>query len=299
MSPYPASVLKLMVGFGVLQLVDRGLVVLDGGYAYDPTGAPNTACGGRTNKTVRTLFDEMITVSSNASACSLIKLLHSHDAVGPLNQQFQELGLPMLQLIGTRTADGGHWVGTQMNALDTAKLLLVINGGPGRLWTAPDGTAVTQGLLADESRAFFLSKLADQGLNQVLSTPNWGGRDYPAPGIPQLVASRWIDPVTGTVTVGGRAYNQDVRHCQATAEVTFAHKTGLSTNSGNDAGIVHSLPGRPSRHYVVVVHSNLGSRYVDVNRPADPAGAYAVAYTEKYGKLGAVLDDAIAWHRNR
>ncbi|MDQ1701137.1 MAG: hypothetical protein QOF57_389, partial [Frankiaceae bacterium] len=299
MSPYPASVLKLMVGFGVLQLVDRHDVALDDVYAYDPTGAPNTACGGKTNKTIRRLFDEMITVSSNESTCSLIKVLHDHSAVEPLNQQFQDLGLPMLQLVGTRTVDGGHWADTQMNALDTAKLLLVVNGGPGTLWTTPNGTPVTKDLLSDDSRQFFLSKLGDNGLNQVLSTPNWCDRGYPVPGIPQLISSRWVNPTTGKLNVAGRNYNQDVRPCQETAEVTFAHKTGLGTNSGNDAGIVHSLPGKLSRHYIVVVHSNLGSRYIDVNRPATPAGTYAVQYTEKYAKLGAALDDAITWHRNR
>jgi CubicO group peptidase (beta-lactamase class C family) len=298
MSPYPASVLKLMVGFGVLQLVDRGVISLDDNYAYDRTGAPNHACGDNVTKPIRQFFDEMITISKNESTCALIKLLHTHNAVDPLNQQFKDLGLSMLQLIKTRTVDGGGWGNTQMNALDTAKLLLIVNGGPGTLWTAPDGTPVTKALLSDESRQFFLQELGEQGLNQVLSTTNWCGRAYPAPGIPQLTPARWINPENGTMTVGGRVYGQDVRPCQDSAEVTFAHKTGLVDTSGNDAGIVHNLPGKPGRNFVVVVHSNLGDRYVDPNRPADPLGTYRVAYTEKYGTLGRAIDNIVTRHRN-
>jgi hypothetical protein len=297
MSPYPASVLKLMVGFGILQLVDRGAITLDQNYRFDPTGAPNAACGGIVTKPIRQFFDEMITVSKNESTCALIKLLHAHEAMDPLNQQFQDLGLSMLQLVGTRTVDGGDWGDTQMNALDTAKLLLIVNGGPGTLWTGPNGTAVTSALLSAESRQFFLRELSEQGLNQVLSTTNWCGRSYPAPGIPQRTADRWIDPADGTMTVDGRVYGQDVRPCQATAEVTYLHKTGFTDTSGNDAGIVRSLPGKRWRNYIVVVHANLGDRYVDVNRPADPPGIYPVAYTEKYGKLGRAIDKLVTGRR--
>jgi beta-lactamase class A len=299
MSPYPASVIKLMVGFGVLQLVDKGELALDDVYHYDPTGAPNKACGGKTDKTIRQLFDEMITISSNAATCSLIKLQHEHGAVDPLNKRFADLGLPMLQLRGTRTVDGGRWIDMQMGALDTAKLLLILNGSAGPLWTAPDGTPVTRDELSASSREFFLSKLSDQGINQSMSTPNWCGRTYPAPGIPQVISERWINPVTGTVTVDGRNYNQDVRPCQATAEVTFQHKPGLTDTSGNDAGIVHSLPGKPGRHYIVVAHANIGDRYLDPNRPADPPNTFKVPVSEKYAKLGKLVDSLIVCHRNR
>jgi len=298
MSAYPASVLKLMVGFGILQLVDRGVISLDEDYAYDRTGAPNTACGLNVTKPIRQFFDEMQTVSRNESTCALIKLLHQKNAIDPLNQQFKDLGLPMLQLVKTRPVDGGGWGNTQMNALDTAKLLLIINGGPGTLWTAPDGTRVTKALLSDSSRAFYLKTLGEQGLNQVLSTTNWCGRAYPAPGIPQVTPERWINQADGTVKVDHRVYGQDVRPCQDEAEVRFLHKTGLVDTAGNDAGIVHNLPGKARRSFIVVIHSNLGDRYTDVNRPADPPGVFPVAYSEKYGLLGRAIDDLVTCHRN-
>jgi hypothetical protein len=299
MEPYPASVFKVMVGFGILQLVDKGQLSLDDTYAYDPTGAPaGSSCGGKKTKTVGQFFDEMITVSNNMSACAMTKLLMQRNAVTPLNQQFADMGLPMLQIKGERPADGGRWVDNIMGSLDTAKLFLILNGTPGTLWKAPNGTPVNRSVLSDASRAYFQKELGEQGLNQVLSTTNWCGRAYPTPGIPQKIADRWVNPTTGTVTADGRVYGQDVRPCQAKAQVTFAHKTGLADTSGNDAGVVHSLPGKNGHNYIVVVNCNLGYRYVDPNRPADPAGIYAVQYSQKYGDLGLAIDKIVGAHHN-
>jgi hypothetical protein len=288
-SPFPASVLKLMVGFGVLRLVDKGKLSLDEQYAYQPVN-PRPACGGPVTKPVRQLFDEMITVSKNESTCALIKLIHDHKAMDELNQTFVDLGLDTLRITGTSPDNGGVWIGSNMSAIDTAKLLLIVNGGDGRLWATRTGTAVTREVLSASARAFFLRTLRDQGHNEMLSTTNWCGRAYPAPGIPQLTPRRWINPHDGTVTVDGAVYGQDVRPCNRAAEVTFAHKNGWVDTTGSDAGIVHSLPGKAKRNYIVVVFSNLGTDYIDVNRSADPPGIYPVPYTEKHGKLGRAID---------
>lgn len=291
MQPYPASVMKVMVGYGLLKLVDAGKLSLDEKYTYKPVGTPNSLCGkGGQTKSVRQYFDEMTTVSNNMSTCALVKLLHDKKAVDATNQAFVDLGLELLQLKGTDPNTGGKWGGNSMGAMDTAKLLLLVSGAPGTLWTDPAGKPVTKDKLSAKSRKFFMKELGEQGLNQVLTTTNWCGRDYPAAGLIQKVHPRWINPLDGKMTVDGRVYGQDVRPCNAKAEVTFAHKTGFVDTSGNDAGIVNSLPGKPKRDYVVVVNSNLGNRYVDKNRPADPPGIYPVAYSEKYGKLGLAID---------
>ncbi|WP_433269126.1 serine hydrolase [Actinosynnema sp. CS-041913] len=291
-SPYPASVLKLMVGFGVLRLVDQGRVALDGNYAYQPV-TPHPVCGGPSTKTVRRYFDEMITKSQNESTCALIKMLHDLNAMDELNRSFVDLGLPTLMITGTNPGNGGRWIGSNMSGIDTAKLLLLVNGGPGPLWTTDTGKHVTRDVLSHPSRRFFLKTLGDQGHNEMLSTTNWCGRAYPAPGIPQVTPPRWVNPADGTVTVGGAVYGQDVRPCDEAAEVTYAHKNGWVDTTGSDAGIVHSLPGKEKRNYIVVVFCNLGTDYIDVNRPADPPGVYPVPYTEKYGKLGAAIDKIV------
>jgi Beta-lactamase enzyme family len=289
MLPYPASVLKLMVSFGVLRLADRGVIKRDMTYDYRPTTISNL-CGGPSSNTVDGYIDAALTRSSNGAACALIKLLWDHDAVNALNQDFQDLGLETLQLVGTNPVNGGHWDNTiTMSSLDTAKLLAIVNGGAGTLWTAPNGQPVTGAVLKSSSRRFFASKLGEDGWNWMLSTTNYCGAAYPAAGIPQVTAKRWI-AADGTVTVDGNRFGQDVRPCNKAAQVTFAHKPGWVDNSGADAGIVRSLPGKPRRHYIIAVLSNLGGQYQDPGRPATPPGTTPVQFTEKFAKLGRAID---------
>ncbi len=310
MSPYPASVLKLMVAFGVLRLVDRGVLDLDEPLSYQP---PDTSCGEPGRARISTWLDQMITISDNRATCALMKKLHDLDEVDRLNATFDRLGLRTLQVRNTNPATGGEWLGMSMTAMDTARLLLIVAGESGRaasgsavsgsaasgrgesetLWRTPAGESVSQAVLQPSSRAYFTRLLADQGLNQALSTSNWCGRDYPARGIPQRVPERWIDPADGTVTVDYRVYGQDVRPCNRRAEVEFAHKTGLSNQAGADAGIVTSLPGAPQRRYVVAVFTNLGQRFADAHKPADPSGIYPVSYSEKLANLGRRIDEIV------
>jgi hypothetical protein len=290
MSPYPASVVKLMVGFGVLRAVDRGQLSLDDRLSYTGTPESCTARGKKLTRDIRGWFDRMITVSDNAATCVLLARLHDLQAVEPLNATFRRLGLPTLQVRGTDPRSGGWWLDMNMSALDTARLLLLISGAPGTLWRTQEGAAVTAELLSASSREYFLKTLNQQGLNQALSTSNWCGRAYPAGGIPQRVPGRWISRTDGTVTVDGRRYRQDVRPCNRKAEVTFAHKTGLSMEAASDVGIVRSLPGAPDRHYIVAVFTSLGQRFADADKPADPPGTYPVAYTEKIAELGRRID---------
>ena len=70
MLPYPASVLKLMVNFGVLRLVDQGVVRLDDTYDYQPTTL-SSLCGGPSSNTVRGYIDASLTFSSNAASCAI------------------------------------------------------------------------------------------------------------------------------------------------------------------------------------------------------------------------------------
>ena len=291
-SPYPASVLKLMVGFGIMRLADQNRIDLSATYDYRPVRIDPT-CGDATSEPIGQYFDEMITMSKNESTCALIKLLHDQQYVDTLNATFTALGLPTLMITGTDPGTGGHWIGSNMSSIDTAKLLLLVNGGPGTLWTGPDGSPVTRDVLSAAARQLYAKTLGDQGHNEMLSTTNWCGRAYPAPGIPQVTPQRWINPADGTMDVGGLYYGRDVRPCNAAAEVTMAHKTGWVDTTGSDAAIVHSLPGKAKRNYIVVVFCNLGTDYVDVNRPADPPGVYPVPYTQKYGQLGRAVDKIV------
>src|ERR1035437_5297827 len=121
MLPYPASVLKLMVNFGVLRLVDSGEISLDDTYDYQPT-LLTSLCGPATSGTIRGYIDASLTWSSNGASCALIKLLWDRGAIAGINQEFQDLGLETLQLEGTDPATGGGWTNAvTMSSLDTAK----------------------------------------------------------------------------------------------------------------------------------------------------------------------------------
>ena len=297
MAPYPASTFKLMVAFHTLRLVDRGTIDLDRPYRYDPPDGPSVT------RTTRDLLDKMITESDNDSAKALLKQLHDLHEVDHLNQSLRDLDLGTLQINGTDPASGENWGIGQitMTSLDTARLLLAINGAPGTLWRTPAGKRVRSDVLSPDSRRLFLGLLGDQGWNDILTTSNWCGLDYPQPGIPSLVADRWVDPGTGTVSVADKSFGQDVRPCNERAEVSFAHKTGFTYNYLADAGIVRPLKGEDGSPYIVVMMSNLGYRYSDarqakVTRPVcddDPGNDDGVCYTEKFAGLGRAVDSIL------
>jgi hypothetical protein len=311
MSPYPASVFQLLVAAGTLHLVDQGLLALDTPYRY--VQAPGSTCLGAAftdTRSTRSLLERMITTSDNESTCMLLKQLSDAGQLDAVNAWLAGLGLTTLQLTGIDAGSGGRWdlQHITMTALDTGRLLLLVDGAPGVLWHADPapgagaaggagtGAAVTSdSALSAGSRALLRGLLGDQGFNEVLSTANWCGRSYPAAGIPQRVPQRWIDPSSGTVIVDGIPYGQDVRPCNASAQVSFAHKTGLTYNFGADAGIVDPLPGARDRHYVVVVLSDVGYRYADSRYATSTAlpCTVDVCYTEAFAKLGKAVDDAV------
>ena len=302
MSPYPASTFKLLVAVQVLRLVDARRLTLA---QRTVNQAPGAACieGGSLpaagdEPTIAQALDAMITFSDNTSTCLLLQQLHVLGQLDPasnkLNATFARLGMPTLQVNGTDPVTGARWgVGSiDMTAMDTARLLLLLQGG--RLSLEDHGGVGPSALLSTKSRSLLLSLLGDQGFHEVLSTTNWCGLDYPVQGIPARVPARWVG-ADGTVTVDGIPYGQDVRPCNAAAQVTFAHKTGLTENYGSDAGIVTALPGQDGRRYIVTVFSNVGYRYSDASQAGTDGfpcfTGLGICYSEKFAQLGGAIDD--------
>lgn len=294
MAPYPASLFKLMVAFHVMRMVDAGKISLDTEYVYAIAGAKPGP------RKIRDWLDPMITVSDNHATSALLKMLHEKNEIEPLNGEFRGLNLPTLQINATSAADGRSWSPGQihMTAFDVARLLWIIDGGPGELWRGADGQPVTARLLSDSSRAFLKKLLSDQGFNDCLTTANFPGAKNVRAGIPSRVAERWINPTNGHVVVAGEDFGVDLRAVNAQAGVNFAHKTGLTFNYGSDAGIVTSLPGSPFRHYLIAFLGNLGHRYADevfaarTNFPAFDAVS-PIACTQRIPALGKAIDDAL------
>lgn len=288
MSPYPGSAFRLLAAVYTVRLADDGVIDLDAPYRY--LQAPGSTCLGERfelTEPTRALLERSLTEADTRATCVLMHQLHALGRVEAMNAWYAGLGLPTLQVNGTDSGSGGRWRpgAITMTAFDTAKLLVALNAADPRVLSAGSASLLT-------------GWLAEQGFAEMLSTANWCGRLYPAAGIPQAVPRRWIDPEHGTVTVGRIPYGQDVRPCAETAQVSFAHLTGLSRTSAADAGIVHSLPGAAGvreRHYVVVVISDAGSRYADAEwaSSATLPCSTDVCYSEAFARLGAAIDAAI------
>jgi hypothetical protein len=316
MAPYPASVLKVMVGYSVLRAVDDGLLTLDTKLSYQKVKGESCAYGpsnprgfkpkpkkGAT-ETVAGWMDQMITVSDNFATCALLQALYDVDRLDEAGEHFAALGLDTLRMQPRVPEVGNGWLsGTMtMAGMDTARLMLIVAGVPGTLWTH-DGEVVTAAELSDESREFFLALLREQSFNEVLNPVNLC--DAPASdavqGIPSTVSDRWVQPDTGSVlTYDGDLvidFFYDVRPCTATAEVEFAHKTGLISVAGSDTGIVTALAGEDGRRYVVAVQSSVGYRFGDPawagSSPNACEGAPYVCYSTAFGRLGKAVDDAV------
>jgi hypothetical protein len=320
LAPYPASVLKLMVAYSVLRAVDDGVLRLDQKVAYQKVrgqgcGAAASRPRGFTPKpktqgsvSIRSWLDQMITVSDNFATCVLLQQLFDRGRLAESNEHFADLGLATLRMWPSSPERGTGWLsGTMtMGALDTARLLLVVSGArgsaTGELWTAPDGTPVTADELSASSRAVLLRLLGEQSFNEVLSTVNLCGSPDSVPGIPSTVPLRWVDPATGqVVTYDGSLvidFGYDTFTCQQNAEVEFAHKTGLISVSGADAGIVRALPGQDGRWYLVAVQSSVGFRFGDAANAASSPNACEdapfVCYPTPLARLGAAVDEAVA-----
>ena len=295
MAPYPASLFKILIAFGVMRRVDRGELTLDTPYHF---------FSDREDRGVRPLRDwlePMIVESNNGATEALVKLLHERGEMDALNAEYAALGLGTLQVNGTSPVTGRNWQpgSVHMTALDTARLFLLIQGGPGVLWRTPQGREVTAAELSESSRVFLLRLLAEQGYAEGLSSSLVCGDPNVRPGLPVAVPRRWLAE-DGTATVGATAFKRDTRPCNAGAEVEFLHKTGQTENYGSDAGIVQSLPGQPPRRYIIAFLSNLGYRYYDpalagTANFSDPENGYprqvtAIHFTQSIAELGRRVD---------
>jgi len=274
-SPYPASNFKLLVAVKLLELVDRGVVLLERRFEHE----------GREREVGAWLAD-MITWSDDDSTEALVRLLHELGFASTIDATFERLGLTTLQMKDTSASTGRGWHPghIHMTAWDTARLLWLLDpDAPAPTWLAPDGAPVDTGFLTSDSRRRLTALLGDQAFH-ALDTPDHCRAPLGTPGIPARVPERWA-PSDGAPS-----------GCNATADVTFAHKTGLTLNFGSDAGIVRGIAGRARRHYVIAFFSNLGHRYADADQVAGngPCRDEGICYTRRIARLAGTVDAAIA-----
>jgi len=284
-SPYPASLLKLMVLVGLGLLVDAG----------------RTDWEARLGQPARALADwafEMTAQSSNEATTLLVAHLHALGAIrregglelqNDLHDFFANLGLPTLRLANTR-ADGG-WgnaagsgVGhIQMTAWDSLRLLWCLDPqAPPPPWLRAHPQIPR---LSDSSRCFILHALREQGLHEVLSSTVLAGLPGWVAGLPARLPKRWL-LADGAARVGDSHFPADLRAANRRADLQFSHKTGNTQNYSADAGIVLGIPPA-KRHYLIALTSSLGSRYA-----VDPRAAT----TWRIPALAAAIDAFLARH---
>ena len=251
-SPYPASLVKLMVAVGVAYLVDWYLADWDEPWLH----------AGRRQAVAR-WAEPMLTESSNQATDAMVALLHARGLIGrvvdgtvagasgtgvasasgtgvasasggqaaaasgresrnELHALFARQGLTTLRLANTR-ADGGWRNGDgagvgqlQMTAWDTLRLLWRLQDD-----RAPWLSAAAPPMLSAPSRRRLMAWLAAQRLNEVLSS----GSLAHVPG--------WQPGIAGR----------------------FAHKTGSTESYAADAGRVE-LPG--GGHFLIALLTSLG-----------------------------------------
>jgi hypothetical protein len=267
-APYPASLLKLMVAVGLGMAVDAGQLRWD-----EPLPE-----GG----SVQSAVADMISFSCNEATTRGVAALHRTQMLSPLHEAFAARGLHTLRLGNTR-ADGG-WgnaagagVGQiQMTAWDTARLFWLLDpAAPAAAWLPADAPA----LLTPASREVLLHALASQGLHEILSSTALAGVPGWVPGLPAQMPGHWL-VADGSAQVGEALFPPGIANASAKSEVAFWHKTGTTENYASDGGIVYGLaPQR--RHYIVVMLSNLGSRY---------APHEVCATTWRWPAVGAAID---------
>lgn len=201
MSPWPASVFKLMVATYLLRLLDHGQTG-DGQplSRSTPIALPGadlvTSCPPQPQTlSLQQALETMLQWSSNCATAGLVRYLHAHgeivqspevDARGfpraaatknGLNDLLAGLGLPTLQMNRT-IALSGRWgngddnydratasvANTHMTSWDTARLLWLVDDLPPALqprWEVAPGQSLPRSPISDAGKALFRDLLRD------------------------------------------------------------------------------------------------------------------------------------------
>jgi beta-lactamase class A len=258
-SPYPASLIKLMVAVGVARVVDQSKFQWNDLWSF-----------AGTRKSVAQWTDSMIVASNNDATSAMVALFHAAELIvckgdgeiNHLNNLFASWGLHTLRLSDTkadggwRNADGAGVGHLHMTAWDTVRLLWLLSD---EVPQAPWLTSAAQPLLTPESRSHLRHVLAEQGLHEILSSTLLAGVPGWHPGINARLPDRWIQ-ADGSVLVEDKRFPADVRPANAGATAEFAHKTGTTDNYASDAGIVTGLVPL-GRRYCIALTTSLGRRY--------------------------------------
>ncbi|NBX18486.1 MAG: hypothetical protein EBR09_14105 [Proteobacteria bacterium] len=231
MSPYPASIFKMLVLTRVLQfLEEKGPLEaqLAQNYTYD-FGTADTS--DDVTLSLREFLDAMIQWSGNKATAAMIQFLHRNGqivesevkdqggypaaapSVNTLNRTFAEIGLQSLQMNRTRAKDG-LWGNRDtmylkssssishisMPSWDVARLLWLMRTqkttppAERPAWTLPDGRTVDAFKISDGVKQLFWANMQNQLFHEVLSnTLHCRQAQGGEFGIPAILPSKWMN----------------------------------------------------------------------------------------------------------
>jgi hypothetical protein len=247
MSPYPASVFKILVALRVLQkLEELGPLEqqLNNKFTYD-FGTPDPA--DDVTLTFAQFLDAMIQWSGNKATAALIQYLHKtgdiveaeqkdesgYPSAAPsrnkLNELYASLGLPALQMNRTRMQDG-LWGNRDtmylkdsssvshifMPAWDTARLLWLLrtdsstpeNQKPKWQLSSSSAKKVNVGAISENVKRVFWANMKNQLFHEVLSnTLHCKQKLGGVFGIPALLPQKWVSSDQLRLPVGDYPFN--------------------------------------------------------------------------------------------
>lgn len=271
MLPYPASCLKTITAFIFMTLVDEGKLTLDSVITYQEEGCVSPPEGNPTSNTLRVWLEQLITVSYNFANVVLLQYLYLNNELERSQNKLNKIGLNALKFgPAANPACGRNWYDGYfaMGSLDTSKLLLIIFGAPGKLWSISCGKFIyADEVLSKKSQHFLQGLLFNEAYAEVLNPVGLCTSPYKIQGFKTNVPSQFIGP-NNTLVVPviddnfDLDFGYDMTTCLAAANTKFAHKTGLTEFSGCDHGYVTTIDG-DNKKFIITLHTSAGSKFGD------------------------------------
>ena len=296
MLPFPASCLKTMVAFTCMTLVDEGKLTLYSIITYQEKDCEPAPAGVPKSNYLGVWLNQMITISENFSASVLLQYLYLANELEKSQDKFNNIGLnalkfgpPLIPECGKNWYDGFF----AMGANDTSKLLLIIFGVCGKLWTTLDGKQIyANEILSKKSQKFLQNLLYNYAFAEVLNPVGLCGSPYKIQGFQTKVPPQFIGSNNHLVVYLPEDdftldFGYDMSSCLKEANTQFAHKTGLTEFAGGDHGYVRTIK-HCNKKYIITLHTSAGSKFADpelANAKPDACTEYGICYSNAFSKI--------------
>jgi hypothetical protein len=301
MLPYPASCLKTMIAFIFMTLVDEGKIKLNSIITYQETGCPPAPNNIPKSNLLSVWLTQMITISENFDQKVLLQYLYLNNELKNSQDKFNNLGLNALKFgptlnpkCGQNSYDGFFGMGS----IDTSKLLLIIFGVTGVLWTTLDGKKIcADKVLSKKSQKFLQNILYNNAFAEVLNPVGLCGSPYKIQGFKTCVPPQFIGANNNLVVplpeIGFILdFGYDMSNCLKKANTRFAHNTGLTDFAGGDHGYVSKCK-KCNKKYIITIHTSAGKNFADpelANAKPNACDEYNICYSNAFPKIANYIN---------